>query len=464
MTEVIKGKALRQDLALYDGNNINRQRKSSSGGYVSGLAIGDEVDVLMVHGQGQNRTQTTIQNCVNSLGSLNRSIKFSPGTWTIESNTTVPANLTAIIPAGVVFSISSGITLAFSGPVKTDSDNFKSGSGTLTYTDDRMLQSVAGTNTVTASTLSGLTVLKDGQEFFIVPASTCTGAVTVNVNSTGAVNARKNQSGGLVALVANDFIANNLYRLIYKASGPYYIVSNLSAYAQGADVASATTINLDTATGDYIHVTGTTQIDAVTLAKGQERTIVFDDALTFSNGASLLLPGAASITTAAGDTAVLRGEASGVVRCITYTPKAVGPAELTLLNGLTSIATQATQETGTSETALVVTGRQQYHPSAAKGWIDISVATNAPADSASYNVSSVADSGTGVYTVSWATDFSSANYAVLATVEQILGALIAYTGSKLAGSVIVTVFNISGSGPTYATTDDSVSVVAFGDQ
>lgn len=337
MTEVIKGKALRQDLALYDGITPTRQRKSSSGGYVQGLAIGDEVDVLMVHGQGLNRTQTTIQNCVNSLGSLNRSIKFSPGTWTIESNTTIPANLTAIIPAGCVFSISSGVTLTFSGPVKTDSDNFKTGSGTLTYKDDRMLQSVAGTNTVTASTLSTLTVLKDGQDFLIIPAVTNTGAVTINVNSTGAVNTRKNQSGGVVALVANDFIANNLYRITYVAAGPYYIVTNVSSYAQGADIASATTINLDTATGDYVHVTGTTTITGVTLKQGQERTIVFDDALTFTNGASLLLPGAANITTAAGDTAVLRGEASSVVRCISYTPKAISVAELTLLNGLTEL-------------------------------------------------------------------------------------------------------------------------------
>jgi hypothetical protein len=104
--EVTKGKALRKDLSLYDGINSTGQRKSSSGGYVDGLRIGDEVDVLSIHGDGRNRTQTTIQNCVNSLGSLNRSLKFAPGTWTIESNTTIPANLTCRIPAGCVFSIS----------------------------------------------------------------------------------------------------------------------------------------------------------------------------------------------------------------------------------------------------------------------------------------------------------------------------------------------------------------------
>jgi len=186
MTEVIKGKALRQDLNLYDGINTTGQRKSSSGGYVQGNLIGDEVDVLMVHGQGLYRTQTVIQNCINSLGSLSRTIKFSPGTWTIESNTTIPANLTCRIPAGCVFSISSGITLTVSGPLLTDSDNFKTGSGTLTATEDKMLGSVAGTNTITASTLSTLTVLKNGQEFHLVPANSITAAATLNINSSVA--------------------------------------------------------------------------------------------------------------------------------------------------------------------------------------------------------------------------------------------------------------------------------------
>lgn len=466
MTTVIKGKGLRDDFLHFDGITTTGSRKDSTGGSYQGVRVGDEVDLLMVYGSKSERNNQTIQNAVTAIGSRKATIKFAPGTWDINTSVTVPANISARIPAGVTFDIDSGVTLTFSGPVYSDSENIKTGSGTLSWKDERLLQSVAGTNTITATTLSTLTVLRDGQEFFLIPANSITGAATLNVNSTGAVNLRKNQSGGVVALVANDLIANNLYRCTYVAAGPYYIVHALSSYAQGADIASATTINLNTATGDYIHVTGTTTITTVTLAQGQERTIVFDDALTFTNGASLLLPGAANITTAAGDTAVLRGEASGVVRCISYTPKALSVAELKLLDGLTEIASQSTQETGTSTTALVVTGRQQYHPSAAKGWIDISVASTSPADSASYNVSSVADTGVGAYTVNWATDFSSANYAVLATVEQILSSssYIAFSQNKAAGSVVIAVFGISGSGPTYANSDDSVSVVAFGDQ
>lgn len=101
--------------------------------------------------------------------------------------------------------------------------------------------------------------------------------------------------------------------------------SGLVNEAQGSNIASASTINLTTATGNYVHITGTTTITAVTLAQGAERTVVFDDILTFTHSASLILPSGASITTAAGDVAKLRGEAAGVVRCVSYT-KASGAA------------------------------------------------------------------------------------------------------------------------------------------
>lgn len=93
----------------------------------------------------------------------------------------------------------------------------------------------------------------------------------------------------------------------------------------GSDVASAGTINLDSATGNLVDVTGTTTITAITLADGRERTVRFTGILTLTNGASLVLPGGANITTAAGDYAIFRGYAAGVVRCAVY-QKASGTA------------------------------------------------------------------------------------------------------------------------------------------
>lgn len=94
----------------------------------------------------------------------------------------------------------------------------------------------------------------------------------------------------------------------------------LLMHKKGSDVASAGTIDLDTTTGDVVDVTGTTTITAITLSEGEERTVRFTGALTLTHGASLVLPTSANIVTQAGDVAVFRGYAAGVVRCTQFQP------------------------------------------------------------------------------------------------------------------------------------------------
>lgn len=75
---------------------------------------------------------------------------------------------------------------------------------------------------------------------------------------------------------------------------------------KGANVASAATIAL--ADGGYFHVTGTTGISDIDFAPpkdGRFALIMFDGALTLTHGANLMLPGAANITTAAGDSCLV---------------------------------------------------------------------------------------------------------------------------------------------------------------
>jgi hypothetical protein len=90
---------------------------------------------------------------------------------------------------------------------------------------------------------------------------------------------------------------------------------------KGADIASASTTDLSTATGDFVFVTGTTTITALgTCVAGVERTVKFAGVLTLTyNATSLILPGAANITTAANDVAVFRSLGSGNWLCIGYT-------------------------------------------------------------------------------------------------------------------------------------------------
>ena len=96
-------------------------------------------------------------------------------------------------------------------------------------------------------------------------------------------------------------------------------------WVKGADIASATTINLTTATGNAVHVTGTTQIDAVTLGSGMWRLVIFDGILTLAHSATANnLPGGANITTAANDRALYWSDGT-TVYCVAYN-KASGKA------------------------------------------------------------------------------------------------------------------------------------------
>jgi hypothetical protein len=98
-------------------------------------------------------------------------------------------------------------------------------------------------------------------------------------------------------------------------------ISNHANYGlKGSDVASASTVDLSAIRGDMVDITGTTTITAFgTVAAGVQRIVRFTGILTLThNATSLILPGAANITTAANDTAILRSLGSGNWLCIHY--------------------------------------------------------------------------------------------------------------------------------------------------
>ncbi len=89
---------------------------------------------------------------------------------------------------------------------------------------------------------------------------------------------------------------------------------------KGTDIPSATTTDIGAATGEYVHITGTTTITGFgTVQAGAKREITFDGSLTLtSNTVSLILPGNANIQTTAGDVAIFVSEGSGNWRCVSY--------------------------------------------------------------------------------------------------------------------------------------------------
>lgn len=104
--------------------------------------------------------------------------------------------------------------------------------------------------------------------------------------------------------------------------------------AYGTTIASASSIDLGKATGDTVDVSGTTTITALgTATAGIRKDVRFTGAVQLThNGTSLILPGAANITTVANDTAEFVSLGSGNWRCTRYTRMSSAPISLTAIN------------------------------------------------------------------------------------------------------------------------------------
>jgi hypothetical protein len=85
-------------------------------------------------------------------------------------------------------------------------------------------------------------------------------------------------------------------------------------------LASGATVNLSSANGNFVHITGTTNISSFGTATAGSRFILcFDGVLTLTyNATSLILPGTANITTVAGDCCLIISEGSSNWRVVAY--------------------------------------------------------------------------------------------------------------------------------------------------
>jgi hypothetical protein len=96
---------------------------------------------------------------------------------------------------------------------------------------------------------------------------------------------------------------------------------------KGSDVASAGTMALGL--GNFFHITGTTtitDIDFTDAYNGRWAILEFDGALTLTHHATtLVLPGAANITTAAGDTCMVMQDSGDNIHVVWYQRKATEP-------------------------------------------------------------------------------------------------------------------------------------------
>lgn len=220
---------------------------------------------------------------------------------TKDGQTTVTANL----PMG-----GNKLTGLGAGTLGTDSARLSQLQGNIAS-----LLGVTGIDTIAAAGSPQVTSYATGQMFWFVAAGTNTGAVTLNIDSLGA----KNITRGTAALVAGDIINGAIALVVYDGT-QFQLLSISRSVQTNGTIASASTTNIGAANAEYLAVSGTTTITAFdAVAAGIYRVLKFDGILTLThNGTSLILPGTANITTAAGDTAGFVSLGSGNWRCQWY--------------------------------------------------------------------------------------------------------------------------------------------------
>ncbi|MBE2232866.1 MAG: hypothetical protein IAE85_05170 [Anaerolinea sp.] len=137
------------------------------------------------------------------------------------------------------------------------------------------------------------------------------------------------------------------------------LFANLVDFSKGTDIARAATTPIGAATGNFVHLTGTTTITSFgTGTAGQIRYIRFAGAGTLThNATSLILPGAANITTAANDCAIAISEGGSNWRVLVYMRASGQPIGAASITGWTpSTNTSSPNNTVNASRLLVASG------------------------------------------------------------------------------------------------------------
>ena len=105
-----------------------------------------------------------------------------------------------------------------------------------------------------------------------------------------------------------------------KLNKSWWTLTWLLQWAKSTNIASATTTNLATATGNFAHITWTTTITGFwTVTAWTQITLVFDWILILThNAVSLILPTGANITTAVGDSMIIESEWTWKWKCVSF--------------------------------------------------------------------------------------------------------------------------------------------------
>jgi hypothetical protein len=236
------------------------------------------------------------------------------------------------------------------------------------YDDMGGVVTVGGSgNAITVTSNSTYSTLRTGLQITIKAVADNTGATTLNLDGNGAKAVRL---PGDVALSGGEIRDKGYYLLTYDSAynspAGAWVLQNQEGVNQAPIILKQSTSAAPTVEGD---IQWDTDDNRLKIGDGSGTKTFYPDVMADST------PGAAQA------------------------------------------ATQSDQETATSTTRVVTPARQQYHPSAGKCWAYVTVSGGTPSLAAGYNITSITDVGTGRLTITIGTDFSSANWASLVTLE-----------------------------------------------
>jgi hypothetical protein len=234
------------------------------------------------------------------------------------------------------------------------------------------------TSGATLSTTRVLTIEPNtvSRLMWIENATTGSQTITIKQGSGATINIGTGETkivyldGAGAGAAVVDALANLNLSLTSQVTGTLPVANGGTGLASlvGADIASATTVDLTAATGDTVVITGTTTTTAFTMTKGQRLVLIADAAwpLTF-HSTTCNINGGVSYTCAAGDRVYITKDDNNVIR-VSITKQDGTPVGVTgVANGGTgtttvnaarqAIALPATADVHTSSPSTLVDGQ-----------------------------------------------------------------------------------------------------------
>ena len=220
--------------------------------------------------------------------------------------------------------------------------------------------------------------------------------------------------------------------------------------------------NITTATGyNYIEVAQPTMSAASAMTITNAATLYIADAPAAGGAGPAAITNPYAIWVDSG--AVRFDGAATIAGALTQTGAIDANSTMTLSGTLTMDGTNNAIIPAAAPSTPVAHGL--YRDNICKGWAQVSVSGGTPTLNADFNVTSITDTGVGLLTVTWETDFSSANYAVTAMVRGSSGsrhivATINEANAPLVGSCVIS----AATGGNVADDPQAYYIVAYGAQ